>query len=77
MWLGFAIGNAVGIRRQNDDGDGPLQGLVKRDQEGKTPAKDIVTSPEKERVMQHQEVKNRMLTCFNIQCLSLTWNEVL
>ena len=37
VWFGFAIGNAVGIRRQNDDGDGPLQGLVKRDQVGKPP----------------------------------------
>ena len=93
MQPGLAIGNVVGIGHRkcgwdspsemrlghcrNDDRDSPLQGLVKRDQEGKTTAKDTVTSPEKERVTPHQEVKNRMLTCFNIPYLSLTWNEVL
>ena len=68
MRLGFAAGMTT---------DSPLQGLVKRDQEGKTTAKDTVTSPEKERVMPHQEVKNQMLTCQHTQSLSLTWNEVL
>ena len=66
------------IRRRNSDRDSPHQGLVKCwEQEGKTTAKDTVTSPEKERVMPHQEVKNRVLTCFNIPYLSLTWNKVL
>ena len=77
MQPGFAIGNVAGIRPQNDDRDSP-QGLVKcSEQEGKTTAKDTVTSPEKERVIPHQKVKNHMLTCQHTQSLSLTWNEVL
>ena len=66
------------IRRRYSDRDRPHQGLVKCwEQEGKTTAKDTVTSPEKERVMPHQEVKNRILTCQHTQSLSLTWNKVL
>ena len=69
MWSGFAAGMATYCHHR---------GLVTCcEQEGQSTAKDTVTSPEKERVMPHQEVKNRMLTCQHTQGLSLTWNEVL
>ena len=63
---GFAAGIAVSICRQNGGRDLPpnLNNV--------TTIEDRTASPEKERVMPHQEVKNRKLTCININNVFLS-----
>ena len=63
---GFAAGIAVRICPQSGGRDLPpnLNNV--------TTIEDRKASPEKERVMPHQEVKNRMLTCININNVFLS-----
>ena len=70
MWPWFAAGNAAVIRRRSAAlicrRNAAENDLHKQERENVTTIKDRAASPEKERVIPHQEVKNHMLTWLNI-----------